>query len=176
MFYSGDMKKINLILVSLFAAGGLAFNSLPALAADTMTQIHQLDFGTFALLNNAAAHTIVITPANGVTYDPAIISGSTPNRGEYTLALPGVPNMALTLGVTVVTLPNQGGMEVNNSSDLSLAANPLLTIDTFTTNNPSTDGSGNATLYIGATLHTSGTGSTYGNGTYNGTYDITVYF
>ncbi len=156
----------NKIAYALFAAVflGLVFYGKTVQAQD-MAEIHVLDFGEFALLDNGSVHTIVVTPANGVTYDPALIRGIQAQRGEYLLTgLP--PSEAL-----VITL--------NNTVDLShngLGGGTLFTIGAYTTNNPSTNGSGDATLYIGATLSTSGTGAGYIDGPYSGSVDLTINF
>jgi hypothetical protein len=133
--------------------------------AQDMAEIHSLNFGEFAMLDNNSVHTIVVTPGNIATYDPALIRGIQAQRGEYLLT--GLPaNEAL-------------GITLDNTVDLShngLGGGALFTIDTYTTNNPSTNGAGDATLYIGATLSTSGSGSGYIDGPYSGSVDLTINF
>ena len=140
-----------------------------------MTEIEKLDFGQFGLRDNSAAHTLVVTPINTATYaDEIIPGGRSPQRGEYSLTgFP--PNMTLTLGVVLANPPDDGGLTLNNSSGLSLSGQ-VFTLSNFTTNSVITDGAGDATVYIGGTLTTSGNGTMYGDGDYDGTYDITFYF
>lgn len=148
--------------------------------AQTMTEIQRLDFGGFALRNNTSAHTIVIAPNNSVSYAAAFVpDGATPaHRGEYSLTgMP--PNMALTFGVTTTNNTDQGGTTLDNGVNLSkngAGAGPLFTVGSYTANSPSTNGSGSATLFIGGTLTTSGTGAFYTDGSYAGSVDITIYF
>jgi hypothetical protein len=75
----------------------------------------------------------------------------------------------------VAVPPNQGGLKIDNASTLTLGGAPPFSIGTFTCNNPTTDGSGNATLLIGATLTTDGSGSYYNTGSYSGSIDLTFY-
>ena len=130
-----------------------------------MTEQHKLDFGTFALKDNNSPHTIVVTPGNGITYDPAFVVGVQAQRGVYSLS--GLPHNE-ALGITI---DNTVNLSLNGSG-----SGALLGIGTYTSNNPSTNGSGDATLYIGGTLTTSGSGSLYGNGDYSGSVDLTINF
>lgn len=143
--------------------------------AQVMTEVEKLDFGQFGLRDNSAAHTLIVTPNNTATYDAAIIEGGRlPQRGEYDLTgFP--PNMTLTLGVAVANPPNDGGLVLDNSGGATFGGK-VFTVGDFTTNVVVTDGAGDATVYIGGTLTTSGDGTMYGDGDYNGTYDITFYF
>ncbi|MDD9899563.1 MAG: DUF4402 domain-containing protein [Alphaproteobacteria bacterium] len=144
--------------------------------AQTMTEVQNLDFGTFGLRDNDAGHTIVVEPDGDVTYAPEIVPGmSVAQRGEY--ALTGFPaNMLLTFGVASSTPPDDGGIIVDNGTSLSTGSGEVFTVDTYTTNSPTTDGSGDATLYLGATLTTSGSTTMYGDGLHSGNVDITIYF
>ena len=171
-------RSFFLLLVSVAVFSGTLLHARPA-KAQTMTEVQKLDFGTFGVVNNNGSYTIVIGPDNSVTYDPSgkIVSDGAHigHRGVYALAgFP--PNMQLTLGVTTTNNTTTGGVTLTNGSSLTYAGNPAFSIGSFTANNPLTDASGNATLYIGATLTTSGSGTNYMSGTYNGSVDITLYF
>ncbi len=113
-------------------------------------------------MDNNTPSTIIVTPAGGVTYGAKVVDGPVaPQAGEYLLE--GLtPDTALVVTVSDATLV--------------LAGNPALLISDFTTNNPTTDSNGDATLFIGATLTTSGNGSYYGSGHYAGTMGITIIF
>lgn len=167
-----DMKNKQLLYYIGFFA---CFYAKSADAAD-MVQIQALHFGEFAYVDNSVPRTIVIAPDDTVTYDDDIIEGNVPaHRGEYQLTdFP--PNMIIHTGVTVPTPPTDGGVTLDNSSSVSLPASESFTLSNFTTNEPITDGNGDATLYIGATLTTSGNGQSYSDGNYTGTYDVTFYF
>jgi hypothetical protein len=151
-----------------------------AMAASTVcraaeiTEVQSIDFGTFALWDNAAPRTIVIQPDGTSVYSSGIVPDVRAKRGEYLLAdLP--PNMSFTLGVTVPNPPSDGGVTIDNSSGLS-AAGGTFTVTQFTTNALSTDGAGSAILYIGATLTSSATGMYYQDGPYTGTVELTFFY
>lgn len=169
--FSGMIKKI-----ALFLAIPLICAYENTAGAADMVQIQSLYFGQFAYVDNSVPRTIVIAPDDTVTYDDDIIEGNIPaRRGEYQLTdFP--PNMMIHTGVTVPTPPTDGGVTLTNSSGITLPASESFTLSNFTTNEPITDGNGDATLYIGATLTTSGNGQNYDTGSYTGTYDITFYF
>lgn len=127
--------------------------SAGSLHAQELTQIQAISFGAFAVLDNSAPRSITVAPNNNVTGDPNIAIATDPTRGEYLLTNQD-PNRALDISVSVGTLT------LNDSGGHSM------TVDTFTTNNPSTDGAGDATIYIGATLTTSGSGAVYSDGSF----------
>jgi hypothetical protein len=136
-----------------------------ARADTTLTEITGLDFGKFGMHDNKHVYTITVNPDNSYTADSAFAFGNYPARGEYLMqGLP--PNDALTITIdNLVALAPQG------------TASPNFTIDHYTTNGPlTTDGSGNATLHVGAQLHTSGAGPYYHSDTYKGSFDLTVVF
>jgi len=155
---------------------GLCFYGLTNAAfAYDITEIHHLDFGTFAITNNTAPHAMVV-PYDGspATYDPEIIPNTDPQRGEYALEnLP--PNVTFYVGVQVPN-PGDGGVTMDNPTAVSGSTGPGLTVSNFTASDVTTDNNGDATLYIGATLTTSGNGAMYATDTFNGSYDITFYY
>lgn len=140
-----------------------------------MTEVQPLSFGEMGIRDNNLTHTITVAPDNSVSYSDHITPDTQAQRGEYLLTgFP--PNMTLHADVTFVTYPFDGGVTIDEETQLVLGGNPEFTVNGFTTNEPTTDGAGNATLYIGATLTLSGSGVEYGDGTYNGAVDLTFYF
>lgn len=130
--------------------------------AQTVTQIQPLSFGTFATSNNNGNYTITVNPGNGSVYDPRIIAETQAQRGEYLLQGQD-PNRALDITVT------NGSMTLND-----FGVGDTISITNYTNNSPSTDGAGDATIYIGATLTTNGSGTQYPSGSYADNIDITV--
>jgi hypothetical protein len=126
--------------------------------AQTITRVQPLSFGTFALKNNSAVHTLRVSRTNVVTSDPAFIVIVAPTRGEYNLA--GFPaSTAFT-----VSIPDE-----------SFGAGATFTLDQFTPGvGLSFDSAGEANLRFGATLSTSGSGTMYTEGANDGTIDITI--
>ena len=155
----------------------LGFYGTPA-KAQVMTEVQALNFGTFAIIDNSAPHTIIISPNNVAAYDPSIVSGIEAERGHYTLT--GMPtDVTFTLGVSISNPPTDGGLMLDNQTSVTLGGSEPFLLLNFTVNTANemvTDSGGNATLYIGATLRTTGSGSIYTDGTYNGTYDITFFY
>ena len=132
--------------------------------AATLTVITDLSFGSFGLMDNSTPQTIIVTPASGVTYGIKVVDGPTPpEAGEYLLE--GLtPDTLLDVSIDDMALSPGGG------------GSPDFAIGSFTTNTPTTDSSGNATLLVGATLTTSGTGVHYESDQYSGTMNITIIF
>lgn len=163
MFYAGSMKNVLFLVISAGVLLSVVFCAKQSHAAD-MATVQDLDFGQFAVLNNTSVHTIVVTAGGSVTYDPVIIPGIQAQRAQYTLT--GFP-------------PSQAiDVTIDNTENLSLdggGTGTMLSVGSYTTNSPSTNGAGNATLYIGATLSTSGSGA-YSNGDYEGSVDLTFNF
>lgn len=131
-------------------------------AADSLHIVRNLTFGEFATRDNDSPHTIIIDPSNNATYDPALLTINPAERGEFLLE--GFPaNTALTISVPDTNLTLNGG-----------GAGIRFTINSFTHNNPVTNASGEATLYLGATLTTTGSGQHYGTGNYSEGIEITI--
>lgn len=138
--------------------------SIPAYARAYLNDVVNLSFGSFALINNDTPQTIVVPPAGSAVFGVNVIEGPTPPvAGEYFLE-DLTPNTLLDVTIADTTLSRFGG------------GSPLFTITDFTTNTPTTDGNGDATLFVGATLTTSGSGAHYESGNYTGTMDITIIF
>jgi hypothetical protein len=173
------------ILFSLYAMGLLSRYMLVGFfwlmlvhSADAQeyTEVTALNFGTFGMRDNDNQYSIVLGYDNSVTYDPEIADNPDfpPQRGQYDfIDLP--PNVTFYVGVSVPNPPVSGGLILDNSSGLTFGGG-VFTLENFTANDLTTDGNGDGTLYIGATLKTSGNGTMYSDGVYSGTYDLTLYF
>jgi hypothetical protein len=167
------MRTAVVVLFVMLAA--LAFDHPAARAAGReYTEIQHLDFGTFSIAHNTGSKHITVAPDGSTAYDAGIYADVQAKPARYDLTgLP--PNMTITLGTFVAVPPNQGGLRIDNNTTLTLGGAPPFSISNFTCNNPTTDGSGNAMLLIGATLTTDGSGGYYNTGTYNGAIDLTFY-
>ncbi len=137
----------------------------PALAQETMTEVERLRFGLFSLHDNDAAHTIVIDAGtNNFTADPAfVMAGPDPQRGEYLLEnLPANTEVTVTINPGGLTPGGGAGADVFTIDGYTVSPSPVMT-----------DGSGTATVYVGATLHTLGDAVIYSSDDYQGDLDIT---
>lgn len=158
--FTGKTYKTALIL-SLILAGALIDGSAQA---QSVTETRGISFGTFALANNNAAHTLSFTWTESVTADPAYIVILPPQRGEYAISgFPALSPLSVTINNATLTKDGMGGGE-------------LFSITNYDRNAITTDGSGNATLFVGGDLETSGSTSMYTDGNYSDVIDITVEF
>jgi Domain of unknown function (DUF4402) len=146
----------------------------PAYAVREYTVVRHLSFGTFSAARNNATLRVTVAPDSSTSYDAGLYPDTAAQPAEYLLTgLP--PNMKITLGTGIANPPTDGGLIIDNVSALSSPGSPSFTVGTFTCNNPTTDGAGNATLLIGATLTTTGGGGYYQSGAYTGALDLTFY-
>lgn len=133
-----------------------------------------LSFGSFSVARNDGTYNITVAPDGSTSFDPGVYPDVAATPAEYELTnFP--PNMTITIGVSVASPPSNGGLIVDNVIDLAQGGSPSFTLSNFTSNNPTTDAGGNATLLIGATLTTTGLGGYYSSGGYAGTMDLTFY-
>ena len=140
---------------------------LPALAG-TLTVIQNLSFGTMGMHNNSGVYSITVRPDNTFSHNPNIVFGVDPQRGEYFLTgMPPNDPIDITISSPGDAVPDLGGSDDFTSGSY-----------TFSPPNGSftSDGSGQGTLFVGATLKTSGTGDYYHTGHYTGSFDVTVVF
>lgn len=168
------IKKFFYIVV--FAA--LAGLAAPA-GAQTITEVHQLSFGEFAVrANNTVPAALTVTPDNDTFGDYEFVVMAPGQRGEY-LFTGFPPDVSFFLGVDLPNPPSEGGVVLDNATDASGGAGPVFTLTDLTIADGGvmvSDSAGEATLYIGATLRNSGDGQRYNGGVYNGTYNITIYY
>lgn len=147
---------MKIAFIASVALGLSLFGMITESRAQDLTTVRNLHFGIFALSNNNAPYSVTIDPNNNVTADPEIIFDVQPERGEYLLTGQD-PNRALDITITDGSLTLGGG------------GGRSLTVTNYTDNNPSTDGAGDATIYIGATLTTDGNTTLYNSGGYEDT-------
>ena len=145
----------------------VAFCPRPACAA-TLTVIHQLSFGTIGLHHNNGVYSVTVRPDNTFSHDPQIVFGVDPQRGEYFLT--GLPAND-PLDVTISS-PGDATADSGGSPDFTSSNYTFSPPNGSFTSNPS----GQATLFVGATMKTLGNGAYYHTGHYTGSFDITVVF
>lgn len=124
-----------------------------------------LEFGKFAMSDNDAQYTSVMPPGGGQTYHPKLHPFFQGQPGVFTLtAYPPSTELFPTIPDTVMELVGGLGTE------------PAFDIINFTFSpSPSvTNGAGELTLNIGATLRTDGSGTLYDDGSYEGEYTLTI--
>ncbi len=159
------LKSIKNRIILFVLWGILCSPVAPAHAAETITEITKLHFGAFGMHKNNSVRTITVLPDNTFTQDVGIIMGRDPQRGEYLLE-------NFTPGDTIdihIGSPQQVTPQTTTS--------PSFTLSNFTTNSPLTIApDGKATLYIGATLATSGSGTHYWTDQYQGAFELTLSF
>jgi len=142
------------MLCFIFAPFNSAFSQ-------TITIDQPIDFGKFVLVDNAAGRTIELLPGGGFTSDPEYQFFSNPQMG--TVTVDGyAPGVSLTVVITDTTVANGGSANFSTSSPFTVPASIT------------TDGFGEATFDIGATLTSDGSGSKPVDGTFNGTFTVTV--
>lgn len=147
---------------------GLALATLScgfALAAG-LEQTRPLDFGTITIVDFSTVGTVVLSPDGNYLASPQIVVSSAPTPGTFE-ATGFAPNTAGTVSVTDAAV-TEGGNGIGEA----------FTISTFTTQ-PGvvvTDGAGDFTFDLGATLTTEGDGGAYPSGAYTGTITVSVTF
>lgn len=130
--------------------------------AQTITENQPLSFGKIVLVNNAAPRQIKLFPAGSYTADPEYIFFTDPQLGNITVdGYPPATPLNVTVGVTNLT----GGGSPALFSIQSTFTNPA---------SITTDGTGSATFDVGATLISDGSGASFTDNLYDGTYTVTV--
>jgi hypothetical protein len=146
--------------------------------AQNISEVDALNFGTFGLQDNDTVAAITITPDNDTFADPQFVVSQQGQRGHYELT--GFPaDVTFYIGVDVPNPPSEGGIVLANQTDAANGGGPVFVLDSLSIANGGvmqTDGAGDATLYIGGTLRTSGAGTAYDGGNYLGTYTITIHY
>lgn len=122
-----------------------------------------MTFGDISITTNNVVREIELHPDGSYTADPGIYFYSdTPELGRYIIQ-----------GQTPLTVMN---INIDVSSTILGLGNPV-----FTLHNPftvpavvTTDGLGNATFEIGATLRSNGSGINYSDANYNSVFSVNV--
>ena len=157
--------KLRLNKIALTVATVSALYSTPALS-QTINTVEVLSFGTLAIRDPSSVSEITVNPAtNSFSLNSNTYAVRPPQRGEY-LVTGGPASSAFT----VVTSPA--------TNDLGGPDSQVLTMDNLTVSpgTHTTDGSGEATFYIGGRLRSDGSGDVYSDGTYDDSYNITIAF
>ena len=132
--------------------------------AQTLTELNPLSFGRTVMRNNNSTSEITLTSAGSFTADNAYIFFTVPNLGEYN-ASGHTANTQLAVNITTPSLsPDNGGAAIFTLVD------PFTVPATVTTN-----GSGEASFFIGATVRSDGSGTIpQNNGNYTGDIIVTI--
>lgn len=146
-----------------FCIAALVCVSVVPAIAQTVVIVQPLEFGSFTVNDNNAIHSLTVQRTGAVNADAGYTVVDNPVPAEWSLT--GFPSFTeLVIEVTDVT-------NIGKPS----SRGEYFTLTNFTpTPSLSTDNTGAATLRFGATLLTSGVGLNYTDGTYSGTYDVTI--
>ncbi len=149
-------KAFNCFLLLFFLA------ETPHSYAQTINVTQNLSFGEAVLTDNATQREIVLDQDGSFSSDAQYLFVSTPQPGIYQVTGQTAFRNISSVDVTVLAQPNATGRQ--------------FTLDNFDVNHPAaTDGSGQATIRVGARLRSSGNGTTYpASTTFNGNLQITV--
>ncbi len=129
-------------------------------AAVTVDQA--LSFGTFLVMKNDAQYDITVNADGSSTYDAgAFVEIVAPQRGIY--LFDGLDSSRAIVSVDVT----QGSPMIGGGSFFQL-------VNFQEIHPPTTNGVGEAQIFIGATARSSGNGTPYSDQTYLGTVDITI--
>lgn len=159
MKLSFNIKFSFLILLFIVAINLVTVNKA---YAGTITISQDLDFGKFVLTDNNAPRSIEMLSVGGYIADPQYVFFTPPQRGIVTLTdFPPFTVLEINIGLTSL---DQSGV-TSNFSISNTFKDPTFVI---------TDLAGEATFEVGAKLTSDGGGDTHTNGTYDGTFTITI--
>lgn len=154
-------------LAALTAGGVLTLRvMLSAAWAAQLIQIQPLDFGTVTLLDSSTVGTVALAPDGTYVASPQIAMTSPPTPARFE-ATDFPPNTAGSVSVTDGTVTEGGNGTGQTFSISSYVIDPAVAV---------TDGNGDFTFDLGATLSTEGDGNAYPSGAYTGTITVTVTF
>ena len=160
------MKKsqINTLLISTILISQLFFFSL-AFAGTTV--IETLSFGTVAVLDNSSTSEVTVTSTNTVSCTNHIRILIPGHRAEFLLT-------SYPTYTTVFTTVNILSAETTSPAT---ASEQFTLINLEIAPSVTTDGTGFASVYVGGTLRTSGSGSgQYFDSSYTATYELNLNF
>ncbi len=157
------MRCVSAAIVALIGAMAVATALVTSVRAQTVQELEPLSFGTFVVTSNAAASTLTV-PLNGAVSSTGNLIVLVPgNRARYRVG--GLPGNTI-VGIDINSLPLFGAtVPASQFCQITAFSHPL----TVTTN-----ASGEAIFFVGATLSTSGNGVPYTDNTYTGMIDITA--
>ncbi len=129
--------------------------------AQTIVEDQQLYFGTIVVADTSSDHDLELLPNGGYNADPGIYVINDPEVGEYTMT-GATPSSNWTIS-----------FNAGNPLQLQSGANSDFIVDDFTTLPAmlQTDGSGEMSFSVGATL-TSQNGGSYNSNNYSGNLQI----
>lgn len=144
------MRKFLIVFITFYS-----FDALSAIA-----EVQALGFGQFAIGDNNSVSTLTV-PYVGSRYKATnrLYPISHGQAGHYQLtAYPAFTPLIITI----------------TDFDLSIGMSEPLEVRDFTYDSVMTDANGDALLKVGATLKTTGSSTTYGDGSYSGNINITI--
>ncbi len=153
LFNENVVIKIRVLYKYIFLMS-VFYASFGVLHAGTITVEVPLDFGTVALVNNNAVYTLRVGQNGSISHDSEFVIITSGVPGRYFLS--AFPANTL-INVSVVTADPSGWTELAGFTDPSSTQFQVKNFDTIASLN--TDANGEKTIYIGATLFTSGTGN-----------------
>lgn len=133
----------------------------------TLTQNTPLSFGRVVVTDNNAPRDITLLSSGGYIADPAyVFYAETPQLGSYTISGQAINSvMDIFIDVAATSL----GPDVGTSPPQFFLVNPFTVPATVIT-----DGVGNATFQVGATLRSNGGGQNFLDANYSGSFTIMV--
>ena len=137
--------------------------AVPARAQTTISTVTPLDFGVIVLRDWSSVGRVTINSGGSFTYNSNVYLHEDPERGEYRIEGGPINTIYTVTLPPSVTLAGPGG---NFTLD-NFGVEPAVLI---------TDGSGEDTFYIIGRLQSQGGGISYGDGTYNTTFIVTINF
>ena len=138
----------------LFVAGAFG------LEAQTVTEIQPLSLGAIAVSKNSTKESLTIQLDGKTKRSSGIIPTVPGSVGQFALnGFPSSQSLAVSIDPVVLSLAGDG---LGKTFSLGFSYFPLVT----------TDANGDAVLDIGATLKTSGDGTSYGNNAHFGNATI----
>ncbi len=136
----------------------------PQAQAQTLTEDDTLTFGHVVMRDNSAPKDIELHPDGSYTADPAyIFYAEEPQLGRYTIqGQLANHQMDITIDVAATVISTGGTPNFTLVNPFTV---PAIVI---------TNGLGNATFEVGATLRSNGDGQVFQDANYLGNFDITV--
>jgi spore coat protein U-like protein len=152
--------------------------------AFNLTEVRGLDFGTIVALRDGAGggavsnivvgadadNATTVTNAGGAN-DDRIIEITAGNRAEYSISA-AIPSTAFNITLPSAPVALNCAACSGAQEDFSVSS----FVDDGGDNSVTTDGTGAASFFVGAQLDTVAGTAVYEDGTYTGTYDVTVAF
>lgn len=153
------MYRFYLHSAALFLA---LFTGVTVTAHAGVTTTQDLSFGEYMVTNNTGVKTVTINADGSSSASAGLVEITPPEEGIY--IIDGLPanDVIASIDVSVSSLMADNGH--------------VFTMDNFSTISGVTDGAGVATISLGASVHTSGTGESIRDGTYTGELDLQFNF